>query len=50
MNSANKPNKLALNQETLRLLNVNPLDVPNFGTNLRTQCVQCDTLQLGCTI
>lgn len=49
MNSIRKP-KLILNQETLRLLSRKPLDNPNFGTNLRTKCVQCDTLQLGCTI
>lgn len=50
MNSAKTPNKLALSQETLRLLNVNLPGVPNFGTNVRTHCVPCDTLQLGCTI
>jgi hypothetical protein len=49
MKSATTPTKLALNQETLRLLNSNSAN-PNFGTNVRTKCVQCDTLQLGCTI
>ena len=49
MNSIKKP-KLILKQETLRLLNQKPLDNPNFGTNVRTHCVHCDTLQLGCTI
>jgi hypothetical protein len=47
MKSATTPTKLALNQETLRLLNSNSANNPNFGTNVRTKCVQCDTLQLA---
>ena len=50
MNSAKTPNKLALSQETLRLLNSTPQDEENFNTALRTLCVPCDTRQLGCTI
>jgi hypothetical protein len=49
MNSPKTP-KLVLNQETLRTLNHNQPNNPNFGTNIRTRCVACDTLQLGCTI
>lgn len=49
MNPPKSPQKLALKQETIRLLNTFPQD-EGFNTALVSLCKPCNTRQLGCTI